>query len=564
MGHNRYSKIVTQDPSQPAAQAMLHAVGLTDTDFEKPLVGIASTGYEGNPCNMHLNDLAVEIKKGTQEADLVGLIFNTIGVSDGISMGTPGMRFSLPSRDLIADSMETVMGGMSYDGMVAVVGCDKNMPGSVMAMLRLNRPSIMVYGGTIASGCVAEKKLDVSKIQGTGLQGRITKGDVLLYLNLIKNDDKLVSKNSMSNKIMSNRKDKKMDVLVPILGESVVEATVSKWIKKQGEFVEVDEPIVELETDKVTLEVPASISGILDNLAVSEGDTVEVGALLAIIVAGEKTEEVTKPALEKKEEKVHQQKVAPNINESKPVAPESKIIRSTQNENLEERVPMSRLRLAIARRLKEAQNTAAMLTTYNEVDMSALMEMRSNYQDSFEKKNGVRLGYMSFFVKAAIDALNQFPAVNAEIDGNDIIYKNYYNIGVAVGTAQGLVVPVLKNADDMSFGETEANIAEFGKKAKDGSLGISDMAGGTFTISNGGIYGSMLSTPIVNPPQSGILGMHAIQERPIARNGEVLVRPMMYLALSYDHRLIDGKEAVTFLVTIKNLLEDPARLLLDI
>ena len=411
-----------------------------------------------------------------------------------------------------------------------------------------------------AAKIIAEKKLDVSKIQGTGLQGRITKGDVLLYLNLEKNDDKLVSKNSMTNKIMSNRKDKKMDVLVPILGESVVEATVSKWIKKQGEFVEVDEPIVELETDKVTLEVPASISGILDNLAVSEGDTVEVGALLAIIVAGEKTEEVKKPAVEKKEEKVHQQKVVSNINESKPVAPESKIIRSTQNENLEERVPMSRLRLAIARRLKEAQNTAAMLTTYNEVDMSALMEMRNNYQDSFEKKNGVRLGYMSFFVKAAIDALNQFPAVNAEIDGNDIIYKNYYNIGVAVGTAQGLVVPVLKNADDMSFGETEANIAEFGKKAKDGSLGISDMAGGTFTISNGGVYGSLMSSPILNPPQSGILGMHKIQKRPIAIGDNIEIRPMMYLALSYDHRIVDGREAVSFLVRIKEIIEDPRRL----
>ena len=411
-----------------------------------------------------------------------------------------------------------------------------------------------------AAKIIAEKKLDVSKIHGTGLQGRITKGDVLLYLNLIKNDDKLVSKNTISNKIMSNRKDEKMDVLVPILGESVVEATVSKWIKKQGEFVEVDEPIVELETDKVTLEVPASISGILDNLAVSEGDTVEVGALLAIIVAGEKTEEVKKPAVEKKEEKVHQQKVVSNINESKPVAPESKLIRSTQNENLEERVPMSRLRLAIARRLKEAQNTAAMLTTYNEVDMSALMEMRSNYQDSFEKKNGVRLGYMSFFVKAAIDALNQFPAVNAEIDGNDIIYKNYYNIGVAVGTAQGLVVPVLKNADDMSFGETEANIAEFGKKAKDGSLGISDMAGGTFTISNGGVYGSLMSSPILNPPQSGILGMHKIQKRPIAIGDNIEIRPMMYLALSYDHRIVDGREAVSFLVRIKEIIEDPRRL----
>ena len=411
-----------------------------------------------------------------------------------------------------------------------------------------------------AAKIIAEKKLDVSKIQGTGLQGRITKGDVLLYLNLIKNDDKLVSKNTISNKIMSNRKDKKMDVLVPILGESVVEATVSKWIKKQGEFVEVDEPIVELETDKVTLEVPASISGILDNLAVSEGDTVEVGALLAMIVAGEKTEEVKKPAVEKKEEKVHQQKVVSNVNESKPIAPESKVIRSTQNENLEERVPMSRLRLAIARRLKEAQNTAAMLTTYNEVDMSALMEMRNNYQDSFEKKNGVRLGYMSFFVKAAIDALNQFPAVNAEIDGNDIIYKNYYNIGVAVGTAQGLVVPVLKNADDMSFGETEANIAEFGKKAKDGSLGISDMAGGTFTISNGGVYGSLMSSPILNPPQSGILGMHKIQKRPIAIGDKIEIRPMMYLALSYDHRIVDGREAVSFLVRIKEIIEDPRRL----
>jgi len=411
-----------------------------------------------------------------------------------------------------------------------------------------------------AAKIIAEKKLDVSKIQGTGLQGRITKGDVLLYLNLMKNDDKLVSKNTISNKIMSNRKDKKMDVLVPILGESVVEATVSKWIKKQGEFVEVDEPIVELETDKVTLEVPASISGILDNLAVSEGDTVEVGALLAMIVAGEKTEEVKKPAVEKKEEKVHQQKVVSNVNESKPIAPDSKIIRSSQNENLEERVPMSRLRLAIARRLKEAQNTAAMLTTYNEVDMSALMEMRSNYQDSFEKKNGVRLGYMSFFVKAAIDALSQFPAVNAEIDGNDIIYKNYYNIGVAVGTAQGLVVPVLKNADDMSFGETEANIAEFGKKAKDGSLGISDMAGGTFTISNGGVYGSLMSSPILNPPQSGILGMHKIQKRPIAIGDNIEIRPMMYLALSYDHRIVDGREAVSFLVRIKEIIEDPRRL----
>ncbi|MDC0092817.1 2-oxoglutarate dehydrogenase complex dihydrolipoyllysine-residue succinyltransferase [Alphaproteobacteria bacterium] len=411
-----------------------------------------------------------------------------------------------------------------------------------------------------AAKIISEQNLDISKIDGTGLDGRITKGDVFLYLNSIKNNNKSNSKKLTSAKNISNRKGEKMDVMVPILGESVVEATVSKWIKKQGEFVEVDEPIVELETDKVTLEVPASISGTLDNLAVSEGDTVEVGALLAIIIAGEKTEVTTKPVEDKKEEKEIQPKVIPSNNESKIINAKPNITRNTQNENLEERVPMSRLRQAIARRLKEAQNTAAMLTTYNEVDMSALMEMRKNYQDSFEKKNGVRLGYMSFFVKAAIDALSQFPAVNAEIDGNDIIYKNYYNIGVAVGTSQGLVVPVLKNADDMSFGETEANIAEFGKKAKDGSLAISDMAGGTFTISNGGVYGSLMSSPILNPPQSGILGMHKIQKRPIAVGDNVEIRPMMYLALSYDHRIVDGREAVSFLVRIKEIIEDPRRL----
>ena len=415
-----------------------------------------------------------------------------------------------------------------------------------------------------AAKIISEQNLDISKIDGTGLDGRVTKGDVLLHLNSIKNNNKSNSKNLTSAKNISNRKGEKMDVMVPILGESVVEATVSKWIKKQGEFVEVDEPIVELETDKVTLEVPAPISGTLDNLAVSEGDTVEVGALLAIIIAGEKTEATTNPVEDKKEEKELQPKVIPSKNESKIINAKPNVTRNTQNENLEERVPMSRLRQAIARRLKEAQNTAAMLTTYNEVDMSALMEMRKNYQDSFEKKNGVRLGYMSFFVKAAIDALSQFPAVNAEIDGNDIIYKNYYNIGVAVGTSQGLVVPVLKNADDMSFGETEANIAEFGKKAKDGSLAISDMAGGTFTISNGGVYGSLMSSPILNPPQSGILGMHKIQKRPIAVGDNVEIRPMMYLALSYDHRIVDGREAVSFLVRIKEIIEDPRRLVVGV
>ena len=411
-----------------------------------------------------------------------------------------------------------------------------------------------------AAKIIKEKNLDIFDIEGTGVDNRVTKGDVLLYLNQIKHED--VSKLNNINKEtkINERKVSGMDVLVPVLGESVVEATVSKWIKKQGEFVEVDEPIVELETDKVTLEVPAAVSGILDNLAVSEGDTVEVGALLAIIVAGEKTDENSKPTPKQENKKVEEQTIEPEKVENKQINIKPEVVREAVNNTLEERVPMSRLRQAIARRLKEAQNTAAMLTTYNEVDMTALMEMRKNYQDSFEKKNGVRLGYMSFFVKASIDALSQFPAVNAEIDGNDIVYKNYYNIGVAVGTSQGLVVPVLKNADKMSFGETELNIANFGKKAKEGSLGITDMAGGTFTISNGGVYGSLMSSPILNPPQSGILGMHKIQKRPVAINDVIEIRPMMYLALSYDHRIIDGREAVSFLVRIKEIIEDPRRL----
>ena len=411
-----------------------------------------------------------------------------------------------------------------------------------------------------AAKIIKEKKLDISDIASTGVNNRVTKGDVLLYLNQIKTEDGLKVKNINKEKQTNVRKGSGMDVLVPVLGESVVEATVSKWIKKQGEFVEVDDPIVELETDKVTLEVPAVTSGILDNLTVSEGDTVEVGALLGIIIAGEKSDETPAPAPKQEDNKIDEQVSVPEKVESKISSNKSDVIEEAVNKNLEERVPMSRLRQAIARRLKEAQNTAAMLTTYNEVDMSALMEMRNNYQDSFEKKNGVRLGYMSFFVKASIDALSQFPAVNAEIDNNDIIYKNYYNIGVAVGTSQGLVVPVLKNADKMSFGETEIAIADFGKKAKDGSLGISDMAGGTFTISNGGVYGSLMSSPILNPPQSGILGMHKIQKRPVAIGDNIEIRPMMYLALSYDHRIIDGREAVSFLVRIKEIIEDPRRL----
>ena len=411
-----------------------------------------------------------------------------------------------------------------------------------------------------AAKIIKEKNLDIFDIEGTGVDNRVTKGDVLLYLNQIKNEDDSKLNNINKEIKVNERKVSGMDVLVPVLGESVVEATVSKWIKKQGEFVEVDEPIVELETDKVTLEVPAAVSGILDNLAVSEGDTVEVGALLAIIVAGEKTDENSKPTPKQENKKVEEQTIEPEKVENKQINIKPEVVREAVNNTLEERVPMSRLRQAIARRLKEAQNTAAMLTTYNEVDMTALMEMRKNYQDSFEKKNGVRLGYMSFFVKASIDALSQFPAVNAEIDGNDIVYKNYYNIGVAVGTSQGLVVPVLKDADKMSFGETELNIANFGKKAKEGSLGITDMAGGTFTISNGGVYGSLMSSPILNPPQSGILGMHKIQKRPVAIGDNIEIRPMMYLALSYDHRIIDGREAVSFLVRIKEIIEDPRRL----
>jgi 2-oxoglutarate dehydrogenase E2 component (dihydrolipoamide succinyltransferase) len=358
-----------------------------------------------------------------------------------------------------------------------------------------------------AAKIIEEKNLNISDIEGTGVDGRVTKGDVLLYLtksNISKNS---VIQNSNNENTKNNRKDNGMDILVPVLGESVVEATVSKWIKKQGDFVEVDDPIVELETDKVTLEVPASVSGIIDSVIVSEGDTVEVGALLGIIVEGEGKSEAPKVANIESSNKLEEEIAKPVQTRDTSKNINNEVISSkSHNESLEERIPMSRLRQAIARRLKEAQNTAAMLTTYNEVDMTALIEMRKNYQDSFEKKNGVRLGYMSFFVKASIDALRQFPAVNAEIDGNDIVYKNYYNIGVAVGTSQGLVVPVLKDADKMSFGETELSIANFGKKAKDGSLGISDMAGGTFTISNGGVYGSLMSSPILNPPQSGILG----------------------------------------------------------
>ena len=424
------------------------------------------------------------------------------------------------------------------------------------------------------------------------------------------------------------------DIQVPSLGESVTEATIARWYKKIGDPVIVDEPLLELETDKVTLEVPAPATGQLTDIKVNDGDTVEVGAILGSIVEGQAPVE-TKPEIlsdpepiEIKEEiqeqaetivpepvkQVAQEvKAAPteasnelspavrkivaenNINPDQ-IMPSGKNGRITKedalnflankseafetfetqetttvtqpktksNNQLTERVSMSRLRKTIAKRLKDAQNTAAILTTFNEVDMSELITVRTEYKEFFEKKHGVKLGFMSFFVKACITALKEIPEVNAEIENDDVIYKNYYNIGVAVGTDQGLVVPVVKNADELTVADIEKEISSLGKKARDGKLSISDMQDGTFTISNGGVYGSLMSTPIINPPQSGVLGMHKIQERPIAIDGEIKIRPMMYLALSYDHRLIDGKAAVTFLVRVKESLEDPRRILLSV
>ena len=421
------------------------------------------------------------------------------------------------------------------------------------------------------------------------------------------------------------------DIQVPSLGESVTEATIARWYKKIGDPVTVDEPLLELETDKVTLEVPAPATGQLTDIKVNDGDTVEVGAVLGSIVEGQAPVE-TKPEIlpdpepiEIKEEiqeraetivpepvkqVVQEVKAAPtevsnelspavrkivaenNINPDQ-IMPSGKNGRITKedalnflanksesfetqentnvtqpktksNNQLIERVSMSRLRKTIAKRLKDAQNTAAILTTFNEVDMSELITVRTEYKEFFEKKHGVKLGFMSFFVKACITALKEIPEVNAEIENDDVIYKNYYNIGVAVGTDQGLVVPVVKNADELTVADIEKEISSLGKKARDGKLSISDMQDGTFTISNGGVYGSLMSTPIINPPQSGVLGMHKIQERPIAIDGEIKIRPMMYLALSYDHRLIDGKAAVTFLVRVKESLEDPRRILLSV
>ena len=420
------------------------------------------------------------------------------------------------------------------------------------------------------------------------------------------------------------------EIKVPSLGESVVEATVAKWYKNQGDHVAVDEPLVELETDKVTLEVPSPCGGQLKIISAKEGETVEVGALLGQITEGEVDNKVGEKVIvgenkipENKPQEIQQsetqdnnsetdkvdvdnKKVVTNIEKLSPavrkIVDEQKIDLSniepkrsdgritkgdlinnvntseTQTENnesilsnadlsnteLRKEVPMSRLRQTIAKRLKDAQNNAAILTTFNEVDMFQLIETRNEYKESFESKYGVKLGFMSFFVKACITALKEIPDVNAEIQDNKIIYKNFYNIGVAVGTDQGLVVPVLRDADKKSIIEIEKEIFELGNKARSGKLSITDMQEGTFTVSNGGVYGSLMSTPILNPPQSGVLGMHKIEKRPIVIDDEISIRPMMYLALSYDHRIIDGKAAVTFLVRVKESLEDPRRLLLGV
>lgn len=388
-----------------------------------------------------------------------------------------------------------------------------------------------------------------------------------------------------------------VNIIVPLLGESVTEATVLKWRKKNGEAVKVDEILLELETDKVTLEVTAPSAGVISEILAADGAIVKVNQVLGVI--DEKAVASTPPVPEQKPSSTTTSE-APSKTEKSPTASpaatkiaadnrvdlssisgtgkdgritkgdvmqhpaSSTLTASTDNSARETRVKMSRLRKTIAARLKDSQNTAAILTTFNEVDMSAIIQARQTYQEKFQKKHGVKLGFMSFFVKAAIQALKEIPVVNAEINGDDIIYKNYYDIGVAVGTENGLVVPIVKDADSLSFAEIEKTIANLGQKAKEGKLSIADMSGGTFSITNGGIYGSMLSTPIINPPQSAILGMHNIVERPYVVKGQIVIRPIMYIALSYDHRIIDGKEAVTFLFRIKEMIENPERLLFDI
>ena len=380
-----------------------------------------------------------------------------------------------------------------------------------------------------------------------------------------------------------------IDVGVPTLGESVTEATVGEYLKQPGAAVAVDEILVELETDKVAIEVPSPVAGVIEEIVSPSGATVGVDAVLVRIKEGAGASAPPKKAEAPKEEAPAAAPAATASAKSKsevlaeaakgvaapaapvsvaPVAsapaqaPRSPV--SAEDAAREERVKMSRLRQTIARRLKDAQNTAAMLTTYNEVDMGSIMDLRTEYKEQFLKKHGVKLGFMSFFAKACIHALHEVPDVNAEIDGTEVIYKNFAHLGIAVGTPTGLVVPVLRNAQDMGFASIEKGIAELGAKARDGKLSMADMQGGTFTISNGGVYGSLMSSPILNPPQSGILGMHKIQDRPMVVGGEIVIRPMMYLALSYDHRIVDGKGAVTFLVRVKEALEDPRRLLMDL
>ena len=417
-----------------------------------------------------------------------------------------------------------------------------------------------------AKKLILENDIDANIMQGTGKDGRITKGDVLLFLKSNGSSQKTTDNKYQEEnlKINENRKGSTMDIIVPTLGESIVEATVSKWLKNEGEYVEVDEPVVELETDKVTLEVPAPISGLIGSIIAAEGETVEVGQNIGVLDPNGKKSSDDKPKAKDNNDKEEKQLETKDTKTSSPETDIKKDDAVKLPSNQEEIVPMSRLRQAIANRLKSAQNTAAILTTYNEVDMTALMKIRSTYQPNFEKKFGIKLGYMSFFVKACINALKVYPAVNAEIRDNNIVYKNYYNIGVAVGTPEGLVVPVLKNAENMDFPEIEKTIVNFGKQAREGNLTIQDMSNGTFTISNGGVYGSMLSSPILNPPQSGILGMHNIQKRAVVIDDKVEIRSMMYLALSYDHRIIDGREAVSFLVNVKENLEDPQRMLIGV
>ena len=409
-----------------------------------------------------------------------------------------------------------------------------------------------------AKKLILENDIDANIMQGTGKDGRITKGDVLLFLKSNGSSQKTTDNKYQEEnlKINENRKGSTMDIIVPTLGESIVEATVSKWLKNEGEYVEVDEPVVELETDKVTLEVPAPISGLIGSIIAAEGETVEVGQNIGALDPNGKKSSDDKPKAKDNNDKEEKQLETKDTKTSSPETDIKKDDAVKLPSNQEEIVPMSRLRQAIANRLKSAQNTAAILTTYNEVDMTALMKIRSTYQPNFEKKFGIKLGYMSFFVKACINALKVYPAVNAEIRDN--------NIGVAVGTPEGLVVPVLKNAENMDFPEIEKTIVNFGKQAREGNLTIQDMSNGTFTISNGGVYGSMLSSPILNPPQSGILGMHNIQKRAVVIDDKVEIRSMMYLALSYDHRIIDGREAVSFLVNVKENLEDPQRMLIGV